>query len=360
MVFEQPFWFIAILGILVLAHEIGHFVTAKRAGVKVIEFGIGFPPRLVAFRRGETEYSLNLIPLGGFVKMLGEEDPSAPRSLASKSIGTRLVVLGAGAFMNAVLAVVLFALAFMLPKDIVTGPVVIEEVVKSSPAAQAGLQAGDRILAINGRPVRNLLDVSQFITLSLGDDVEMTVRRAQGGQETLRMSPRWAPPPGEGWTGIRIGYAQDRFGRPQAYRTSEAYPLWEAVPLAFRQTYEVLILTKNEIYSKFLQGAPPPVAGPVGIYQITGIVVQQQLAVGLSFAASLSISLALINILPFPMLDGGRMLFVALEAVRGGRRIPPEKESLVHFVGLVVLLSLMVLITYNDILRILNNQSVIR
>src|SRR3972149_9223030 len=147
--------FIFILGLLIFVHEGGHFLAAKIAGVKVEEFAFGFPPRLFSVKRGETAYSLNLIPLGGYVKMLGEEDPSQPRSLASKGALTRLMVLGAGAFMNALLPIILFSVAFMIPRQVAVGDIHIEEVAPNSPAAVAGIKPGDTLLSINGQTVDN-------------------------------------------------------------------------------------------------------------------------------------------------------------------------------------------------------------
>ncbi|GAH79458.1 unnamed protein product, partial [marine sediment metagenome] len=135
--------FLGVLAVLILAHELGHFATAKAFGVRVDEFGLGFPPRLISVRRGETRYSLNAIPLGGFTKMAGEEDPKVPRSLASKGVGTRLIVLSAGSIMNALLPILLFSIAFMVPHDVVTGEVLVEEVAPNSPAETAGIEAGD-------------------------------------------------------------------------------------------------------------------------------------------------------------------------------------------------------------------------
>ncbi|HEY8489607.1 MAG TPA: M50 family metallopeptidase [Dehalococcoidia bacterium] len=353
--------FLGILVVLVVVHELGHFVTAKLAGVKVLEFGIGFPPRVFGRRFGETEYTLNLLPLGGFVRLLGEEDPSDPRSLAAQPRWVRIAVLSAGSVMNLILPVFLFAAAFMIPREVAVGQVVVEEVAAGSPAAEAGLRPGDVILAVNGREVRNLADLSYFIRLNLGGEPEFTVSRLMGtgpnAEERVfrtRVHARWTPPQGQGPTGIMIS---DQDVQTQ----TEAYPPWEAVPRGLRTTWESLILMKNEVTVWLKGGSQPQVAGPVGIAQATGEVVEQSGWRSLiPVAAGLSLNLGIINMLPLPMLDGGRVMFVLIEVARRGKRLAPEKEGLVHLVGFVVLLSLVVIITYFDVLRIISEESIIR
>ena len=196
--------FLGILAVLILAHELGHFVTAKASRVKVDEFGLGFPPRLLSIKRGETRYSLNAIPLGGFVKMAGEEDPKVPGSLASKGIGTRLLILSAGSLMNALLPLLLFSIAFMVPHDTLTGQVVVEEVATNSPAASAGIESGDVILSINEKPVHNINDLQRNIYLNLGKEITLLIKHSDSTTEDIRVIPRWAPPEGEGAIGVAV------------------------------------------------------------------------------------------------------------------------------------------------------------
>lgn len=341
--------FVAVFALLILAHELGHLVTAKRAGVLVQEFGFGFPPRLFAFRRGETEYSLNLIPLGGFVKMSGEEDPSQPRSLASKGIWTRLGVLSAGGLMNGVLAFLLFIVSFMILQEVVVGQVQITAVAAGSPAEEAGLRAGNVILRINDRTIRSLADLAYDVQLNLGKETILYVQEStsSAAQRTVHLVPRWNPPPGQGAMGVGINMAN-------TYRQEQSYSFWEAVPLGLRRGLDIMTLMKNDIQAMLSRRTAPAVAGPIGIYQITGEVVRFGLGPLVEFAAILSMNLAFINLLPIPMLDGGRMAFVALEGIRRGKRVSPERESLVHMIGLVVLLGLMLLVSYYDILRLLS------
>src|SRR3990172_2143369 len=170
--------FLAMIVVLIVVHELGHFITAKLAGVKVLEFGLGYPPKLWGVKRGDTEYTINALPLGGFVRLLGEEDPSDPRSLAAKPRWIRLVVLGSGAFMNLALAIVLFSFAFMIPHEVDVSRARIAEIVPGSPAEEAGLKSGDVIFAINGRDVQNIGELGYNIRLNLGETVTMRVRRA--------------------------------------------------------------------------------------------------------------------------------------------------------------------------------------
>ncbi|TAK37153.1 MAG: RIP metalloprotease [Chloroflexota bacterium] len=341
-------YFILIIASMMVVHELGHFVTAKRAGVKVFEFGIGFPPRLFAIKRGETEYSLNLLPIGAFVKMAGEEDPSEERSLAAKPMRTRFVVLAAGSAMNALLAVVLFSSAYMVPRDTLMGQVIIESVIPNSPADQAGLQSGDIVRQVNDRPVYNTGDLSSFIHLNMGAQTTIIARRGRS-ELTVKVVPRYNYPADQGPTGIVIGMS------PNTTLVRQSKPVWEAIPLGFRNAMDTITITKNELVSSFVRGIAPQVAGPIGIYQMTYEVQKTDLLYLLDFAALLNISVAVFNMLPFPMLDGGRLVFVLIEWVRRGKRIPPEKEGLVHLVGLAVLLSLMFVISYYDITRILSS-----
>ena len=231
--------FVGVLGLLITIHEFGHFVTAKRSGVKVLEFAIGFPPRLFQFQRGETLYTLNLIPLGGFVKMLGEEDPTHPRSLASKSVPVRALVISAGALMNLLLAVVLFAIIAMVPQQFNSGDVSIVDVADNSPAAAAGLLPGDVIQRVNGRRVENIGDLRYQIQLRLGAATTMELLR-EGVVQEIGVVPRWKVPEGEGATGIRVELLD-------AEVVSRSRPFWEAIPGAGKQTLDTLVFMKNGV-----------------------------------------------------------------------------------------------------------------
>ena len=346
--------FAGILVVLIVVHEFGHYITAKLTSVKVLEAGLGYPPRIWGFTWRGTLYSINWLPLGGFVRLLGEEDPSDPNSLAAKPRWVRLLVLVSGSGMNFILPIILFAIAFMIPRDVNVGLTQITHVVPQAPAQEAGLQSGDVIFEINGEEVRNVREVSLAIRLNLGETIDFTIKHPDGAVETIPVHARWAPPQDQGPTGIQIASLYP-------FTEKESFPPWEAIPKGWTSTLNSLLLARNEVISWLKGSSGPDVAGPVGIAQATGEVVEQAgWQVLLDFAALLSINLAIVNILPLPMLDGGRIAFVLLEIARRGKRIAPEKEALVHLVGLALIITLAVAITYFDIIRIIRGESLFR
>ncbi|MBM4416163.1 MAG: site-2 protease family protein [Chloroflexi bacterium] len=345
--------FVVVLVGLVVAHELAHFATAKLFGVRVLEFGVGFPPRIAAWRIGETEYSLNWLPLGGFVRLLGEEDPTDRRSLAAQPAWQRLIVLVSGSVINLVLPVVLFAFAFTWPHEEPIGRAQLDSVLPDSPAEAAGLRAGDVIYEIGGRNAKNVAEAGRYIRLNVGHETEFLVRR-DGEFVTVRITPRWTPPEGQGPTGIVI--------LPQQPFTERVVqPPWESLPNGLRATAESMLLARNELLSWIKGGSSPQVAGPVAIAQTTGEAAREGgVSPVLELAALLSINLGVMNLLPLPMLDGGRAVFVVIEVLRRGRRIAPEKEALVHFVGFILFIALAVVVTFSDISRIVAGESLFR
>lgn len=346
--------FFIILVVLVIAHELGHFLTAKARGVAVLEFGLGFPPRIWGKKRGETLYSINALPLGGFVKLAGEEDPKVDRSLAGKGYGTRILVLSAGSLMNILLPIVLFSVAFMLPHSIYTAPVTIEQVAPDSPAAYAGIMPGDTIVGINGNQISNTADVRRWIQLNLGKEITMTLRSADSSERIVKVKPRWSPPEGQGSTGIVMAALTE----PPTV-TSRSEPIWKAVPMGVTECWQTLVLFKNEIIHWIIGATTPQVTGPVGMAEMTGQVAQSGFSPLLEFAAFISINLGIVNILPLPALDGGRIVFVLLEMIRGGRKVSPKTEGLIHAIGFILLIGLMVLVTFGDISNWLTTGSAI-
>ncbi|GMQ78008.1 MAG: M50 family metallopeptidase [Anaerolineae bacterium] len=343
--------FILVLTPIILIHELGHFVAARLSGIRVEEFGIGFPPRAVTlFKRGGTIYSLNWIPLGGFVRPAGEDDPDVPDGLASASKRARFFTLIAGSGANILFALFLFWIAFMI------GPprfeVSIPEVVPGSPADRAGIRGEDVILEINGLEVDSREVVIEAVTSSAGSPLEMLIRR-DGEVMTVVVTPRM---PGEydeateGPTGIVIR------SDPSGGNVS-AGPV-EAIGMAGQSIFDVvygtlrapLLLVQGQISAS--DARPVSV---VGISQLAGAAAEEtaqrrDLFPILWFAGIISVALGFTNLLPIPALDGGRISFVIVEAIRG-RRIEPEREGMVHLVGMLVLLGLMVLIIIQDIVN---------
>ena len=344
--------FLAVIVVLILAHELGHFITAKASGVRVDEFGLGFPPRLLSVTRGETRYSLNALLLGGFVKLAGEEDPSVLKSLAGKSIGTRVLVLSAGSVMNFLLPILLFSIALMVPHNQIMGQTMVEEVAPNSPAVRAGIRPGDIILSVNEKPVNNNGDLHRYIQLNLGQEITLLVQHGDSTKEDIQVTPRWKPPNNQGSIGILISTKDPTI-------ISQHFPFWQAIPMGVITSIETFILFKNGIISMIIGTVPVAATGPVGIAQLTGEIAKAGMSPLLEFAAFLSINLGLINIFPLPGLDGGRIAFVMLEAVRRGRRISAKTEGLVHLIGFAMIMAFILAVTYQDIIRIVNGESLL-
>ena len=397
---DLPNWLliVPVLALLIFVHELGHFATAKFFGIKVTEFGFGFPPRIFGIPFKGTLYSLNLIPLGGFVKMVGEEDPSDPDSFARHSVLKRLIVLSAGSIMNFVLPVIIFTILLMLPHDaLVGGSVMITSIAPGSPAEQAGLRGGDVILAVDGKSVISPGELVDTVKGRSGQPIELSLRRASlvmglsqspelATYDTVHVTPRLSPPrlkvveevidPAseiglsdarrynpdlevgdtmtQGAIGVMIGLVNPKFG-------TKTEPVWSAVPNGVSMIWSVLTFTWGGISEGVATRSNPGISGPVGIAHATGEVVEE-LGVAWVFriAALLSVSLGVVNLLPIPALDGGRIVFVVLEFVRRGKRISPQREGLIHLVGFVVIIGLIVAITYSDIARIVNGESFLR
>lgn len=379
--------FLALLVPLVVVHEFGHFIAAKAFGIKVLEFGVGFPPRVkwLTWRKGETEYTINWLPIGGFVRLLGEEDPTDPRSLAAAARWKRLTVMFAGVFMNFVLAVVLFSVGFMVPRDRDLSLAMVSEVVPGSPAAEApitgemrdgsqplqGLQPGDIVTEVEGREIKNVNELIYTNRLNLGETQDWTIVR-QGSTLQADVYARWHPPADQGPTGIRIGAPTNCVEFDDGGECAQAelvYPFtesvwyypWEAFPKGVGALKDTVVLSVNEIRVRVGGGGggategQPAFTGPVGIADTTNTLVEEQGWRSLiEFAALLSLNLGIVNALPLPMLDGGRMFFVFIEILRGGRRIAPEKEALVHLTGFALLITGVIIVSYFDIARLVS------
>lgn len=338
--------FALILTPIIFVHELGHFIVARLFDIRVKEFGLGFPPRAIKlFERNGTVYSLNWIPLGGFVRPAGEDDPSVPDGLAASSKTARFFTLSAGAIANFILAFFVFWIAFMI------GPsaVAVDAVDDDSPAHEAGLMEEDVIVEVNGQPVENSGILVSEVQAHAGEPVELLIER-DGGLMTVSVVPRGPEEyvqGEEGPIGIRLGYESSRRWAlgPLDAALASGQSITEIVGLTVRAP---LMLIQGEITA-----AEARPVGPVGISQIAGQTAEHTFSTGdwfqlLRIAAFISVALGFTNLLPIPALDGGRIIFVLIEAVRG-QRIEPEREGLVHLVGMLFLLGLMFLLIIHDI-----------
>lgn len=334
--------FAAVLGTLILAHELGHFLVAKWRGVKIEEFGIGFPPRLVKlFEAGGTEYTLNWIPFGGFVRPAGENDPEVPDGLAASSKLTRTLVLIAGPAANILLAFIAFVFAFKFAAPDVDR-VLITEVAPGSPAQTSGMQSGDIIEEAGGVEIDSFQSLQTVIQDSLGEPLEMTVLR-DGEIIEITLVPRTEIPEGQGPIGAMLGYPRDELGWFESARLST-------------QSIGAQIMAIVQLPGRIMSGSATEqetrVAGLKGIHDMIAWASDidqsaQRPFFTLNIVGVISVGLAVANLLPIPALDGGRLLFVLIEAIIG-RRISPRLEGLAHAIGFLLLLALMVYFNLQD------------
>jgi regulator of sigma E protease len=368
--------FLGVLVVLVLVHELGHFIVAKRAGITVQEFGIGFPPRITSVVWHGTRYSLNWIPLGGFVKMLGEDgdreaqkmrerglseaavDQAMAGAFNRKPIWVRMMVLLAGVVMNFILAGALFSVVVGLPQIAPRGGLVIQDIQADSPAQKAELQPRDVILSANGRTFTIPSDLTAYVRGQAGHKVSLQVRRADDGViELVSVKPR------------SVSTAQANKGVGAVGFSWSAERLEELPPVAKDPLQAIGIgFGGNGATGLALQlpgaladavggllGLNPDAGqavGPIGIAEQTGQVLEGPLQGTLYFVGILSLNLAVLNVLPFPPLDGGRILVTLIEAVRR-RRLPAEREALIYLTGFVVLIALVILISIQDVQRLI-------
>lgn len=350
------FLFILVLLILVLVHEAGHFFAARMGGVAVDEFGFGFPPRAFGFRHGKTLYSLNWLPLGGFVKLKGEEGQNAddPDSFAYASIGRRAWIIAAGVVMNVILAASLLTVTFTIGVTTVlmdsldatavvkTSWVRVDRVLPGTPAMESGIRAGETIRAINGTHVTSILEVQQSIAAHAQKSMEITLENDDHETRVVAVQPVLIP----GADRPSIGVELLPLGTIQ-------YPWYIAPWKAIEATFWILVEIVRSLGGLLVQlvvhqTVPADVAGPIGIAVTTGQAARLGFERLLFFVAVLSLNLAVINILPIPALDGGRLLFLVIEAVRR-RPVTRALENRIHVIGMVALLTLILLVTYRDL-----------
>lgn len=349
---------ILIFSALVIAHEWGHFIVARRNGVKVDEFGIGFPPKIFSRKTKLTEYSINLLPLGGFVRLKGEDsDDKSKDSFSTKPYKSRAKIVMAGVGINFLIAYVIvvilliFGIPALLPSGFVkigpikpssvqTSSLTTLSVNKDSAADKAGIKAGSEILKANGNDLKTSDDLQNFTKENAGKNVELQIKQLG---EIKNVNVQLASDGSKGYLGIAA----------QPIELARYNPL-SALVAAFIVIVQLAILTVSA-FGSFIAGlfsakVSSDVAGPVGIVSIFGGVVQFGWRYVLAFIASISLSLAVINSLPIPALDGGRLLLMTL--TRMGVKITPEFESKLHFTGFILLIILIVIVTISDISRL--------
>lgn len=346
--------FLIVLSILVIVHEFGHFIMAKRAGVMVEEFGFGLPPRLFGKKFGETLFSVNALPFGGFVKLYGEQDEEGVtkpnRAFLNKSKRVRIGVIVAGVVMNFLLAIFAFAIVYSfsgIPRDTKTLKVV--DVTAGSPAQVAGVIVGDVISKVGKEEVTSVPDFISKVGEQKGKNVAFEIIR-NGSTIKQQIKPRENPPAGEGPLGVTI-------------TTTEIYfaPIWQrpfyGIYYGFKEALfwgQTIATGLGSLLTNLFKGqVPQDVSGPVGIFAVTTQAAKGGILVLINFIGILSVNLAILNILPFPALDGGRLLFIIIEAVLG-KKVLPKVESIIHSVGMIILLLLIVAITVHDVQRLIS------
>ncbi len=348
--------FTLLFFILVVSHEAGHFFSARYFGIRVEEFGFGLPPRIKGIKKGNTIYSINLLPFGGFVKILGEEGGHAenPESFGARPAWSRAIVLLAGVLANVLMAYVAFTLLSYrgipqsveekgnIPQNQVH--ISIVEIANSSPAQDAGIITGDEIKKINGKSPVGIEEVQKIVAEGEGKELLFEFER-NGKTFTQKIIPRTNPPPGEGPLGIAL--LLTRIKKSTWYRApmDGARITWNIGAGTVEGFWGII---KNLIIAK---KSAIQLTGPVGIFHITGEARSAGFNSLLMLFGILSVNLAIINVLPFPGLDGGRLLFLAIEKIRR-KKISNRVSSWVHSVGLALLIILMLAITYRDIAKI--------
>jgi regulator of sigma E protease len=344
---------VIVLGFLILFHEMGHFLVAKRVGVGVLKFSIGFGPKLIGRQYGATEYVISAIPLGGFVKMIGEDpdeevsEADKPYSFNHKPLWQRTAIVLAGPVANLLLAFLAFTLVFSIYGAQVPGDAaLVGGLIEGMPAKAAGLQKGDRIVAVDGQSIENWDQLSEIISASGGKSLNLSVERS-GQRLDLTITPQ--PKDDKNIFGEVQGKAY-RIGIERGFVT-EKVSVIEAVGMGASQTYWWMKTLVLSVW-KLIRGSIPAdqIGGPILIVQAAGEQAQKGLEDLLHFMAMISVNLAILNLLPIPILDGGHLFFFLIEGVLR-RPLAIRHREIAQQVGLVVLISLMALALYNDIAR---------
>jgi regulator of sigma E protease len=322
---------IIVFSALVIIHEFGHFLFAKLSGIKVEEFAVGMGPKILSTKKGETVFSIRAFPLGGFCKMLGEDQKNSdPRAFNSKPVYKRIAVIAFGPIMNLILTILIFSI-------VVIQVPMVNEVLPGKPAEASGIIKGDKIIAIDGNVIKQMEEVNSFISQKAGNTVNITIDR-NGDKKELTMAPIYNEDANKYIIGISM----------QPELEVERYSIGEGMKTtadALKQMYSFLagLVTRKATAEE--------VVGPVGIIDLIGKSAKLGMIYVLNLTAVISLNLFVINLLPLPALDGGRLVFLALEGIRR-KPVDAEKEGLVHFVGFVLLMLLAVFIMFKDLIKL--------
>lgn len=366
--------FIIVLAVLVFVHELGHFVAAKIFGIRVDEFAIGFPPRIFSWTKGETKYSINLIPFGGFVKIHGEnyeedkgEKSEPERSFAMAAKWKQVIVLSSGVLMNVFLAWILLSFSFMsgslrslgdtdslkYEKNVVEKMVVVVNVLQDSPAQKGGLRFGDRIVSIKTKtsdygttssPL-TVASIKEIVGSGDGSEIKMTISRA-GKLEDLLLSPKKLKPEDSRYA---VGIYMDNIGVVKFGFFSSWYESFKLTMVSVKDiSVGMAVFLKNAFT---LRADFSQVSGPVGMANMVGQAADISLSYFFSFIAFISLNLAVLNFIPFPALDGGRIVFVIIEAIFR-IKIKDTVVNVINGLGFILLIALMVFVTYKDIIKL--------
>jgi len=346
-------FFLLIFGVVVIAHEFGHFLLAKANGIRVLEFSVGFGPKIFGFTKGDTEYTLRILPLGGACRFEGEDITSeddlkvelSDGAFLKASVWARISTVVAGPLFNFILG---FIFSLVIVSNTYVDIPVIQSVSEGGGAQTAGLEAGDTLLSIDGKKVHLYRDVILRSMLSDGDTVEVEYER-DGKEYVTKVTPQYSEEEGR----YLFGFAGGEYVKSQGIEVFKY--AWYEIRYCMDSTYSALIGLFNGTVGK------DDVAGPVGIATVVGDTYEATKEYGwvsvlvnmMYIAVLLSVNLGILNLLPLPALDGGRLVFMLIEVVRG-KPVPPEKEGIVHFIGMVLFLILAVFVLFNDLSRIFN------
>lgn len=333
-----------IIAVLVLVHEWGHFITARRIGIPVHEFALGFGYKLFSIKKNGVEYSFRLIPLGGFVRMAGEElgdDFSEPQGYSSRTPLEKIRVAFAGPFMNFVFAVLIFIYIFaFIGIPHVSNEPILGKVLEGKPAYSAGLKENDRVVEVDGIKISTWSEFTEYIAKSsAGEEINIVIDR-DGLVHNFTIIPELNNDTEQTIIGVLNKIEYDKQG------------ILTSIKIGFQQTYELTVLLLAGLWTMISGGASvQDLAGPVGITRLVGEAAQIGTVYLLNFAAFLSINLGILNLLPIPALDGSKIVFAVIEGIRR-KPIEPEREGFIHWLGFMFLMFLIVVVTYNDIIKL--------